>query len=93
MDFIIFGVVARVVAAYLLFEGLRHLHRNFTERQITPFEPDWVNWIIDATRDKSSLAVHRDTSPIRYWISIGVEAVVLLACLYVLIFGWRIVSA
>jgi len=47
-----------------------------------------VNWILDSFRDPSSLIVHRDTAPVTYWISIGIEISILAACLTVAIFGW-----
>jgi hypothetical protein len=31
---------------------------------------------------------HRDTTPVRYWIQIGIQMSFLVACLVLAIFGW-----
>jgi len=84
MEFFLYQIVARVVAAYLFFDVSRFLWRGLVERKLS-FEqhgfmerlfnvPDWVT--------------HRDTHPFRYWFLFALEVFTLLACLVVVIFGW-----
>ncbi|WNV08896.1 hypothetical protein [Tardiphaga sp. 709] len=88
MQFFFYEIVARVVSAYLCFDTYRTLRRGLTDGTFVPFEPDGVNWILDSFRDRAALTVHRDATPTRFWVSIGLEVLLLLACLYVAIFGW-----
>ena len=88
MQFFLYEIVARIVAIYLCVDSSRKLWLGLTERKIKPFNADPVNWFLDSFLDPSNLVVHRDTAPIRYWISIGIEITVLAACLIVAIFGW-----
>lgn len=88
MQFFLYDIVARTIAAYLCFDTCRTLHRGLSHGRFVPFEPDAVNWILDSFRDTAGLTVHRDTSPMRFWISVGLEALLLLACIYVAVFGW-----
>ncbi len=88
MQFFLHEIVARAVAAYLCFDTYRALHRGLSHGRFVPFEPDAVNWILDSFRDKAARTVHRDTTPMRFWISIGLEVLLLFACIYVAVFGW-----
>jgi hypothetical protein len=88
MQFFLYEIVARIVAIYLCVDSGRRLRLGLAERKIKPFNADPVNWFLDSFLDPSSLVAHRDTAPIRYWISIGIEITLLVACLIVAIFGW-----
>jgi len=88
MDFLLYEVVARVVAAYLCFDCYRQLRKGLAERKIRIFSADFLNWIVDSFLDDSIKVVHRDTAPIRYWIQIAVQVSLVLGCLGVAIFGW-----
>jgi len=73
MQFFLYEIVARIVAIYLSVDSIRKIRLGLAERKIKPFNADVVNWILDSFRDPSSLIVHRDTAPVTYWISIGIE--------------------
>jgi hypothetical protein len=80
MQFFLYGIVARIVAIYLCFDSSRKLWHGFVERKIAFFNPDFLNW--------SNWVAHRDAAPVQYWMQIGIQIVVLVACLFVAIFGW-----
>ena len=88
MQFFLYEIVARIVAIYLCVGSSRKIRLGLAERKIKPYEADPVNWFLDSFLDPSFFVVHRDTAPIRYWISIGIEMSLLLACVVVAIFGW-----
>ena len=80
MQFFLYEIAARIVAAYLCFDCGRKLWRGLNDGKIAYFNPsllDWSHWIAD-----------RAATPIRYWIQIGFRAFLLLCCLFVAIFGW-----
>jgi hypothetical protein len=84
MQFFLYEVVARVVAAYLCFDCYRDLRTGLIDRKIGIYNPDLIEWLLDW----SNWAVHRDTQPIQYWIQIVVHVGVMLSCLAVAVFGW-----
>jgi len=43
-----------------------------------------VDWLLDWSRQ----VFQRDTAPVQYWMEMGHQAVCLVACLAVAIFGW-----
>ena len=80
MQFFLYEIAARVVAIYLLVDCCRKVRNGLVERKIKSFNSsllDWSNWV-----------AHRDTAPIAYWIQIGIRITMLVACLFVAIFGW-----
>jgi hypothetical protein len=86
MQFFLYEIVARIVAIYLCVTTSRTLWYGFVERKIAYYTGgdflgglliDWSKWII-----------HRDTAPVRYWITIGLNIFALVACIFVAIFGW-----
>jgi hypothetical protein len=81
MQFFLYEIVARIVAAYLCIDCSRKLWHGFAERQIGYFNPDLLNWW-------SYGKVHRDVAPVRYWIEIGIQITILFSCFFVAIFGW-----
>jgi hypothetical protein len=88
MQFFLYEIVARIVAAYLCFDCYRQLRNGLVERKIEYFNPGLINWILDSFLDDSLKVVHRDTAPIRYWMEIGIYATLLISCLVVAVFGW-----
>jgi len=81
MQFFLYEIVARIVAIYLCLDCGRKLWRGYVERKIAYFNPDLLNWW--------SLGVaQRDAVPVRYWIQIGIRIIILVACVFVAIFGW-----
>ncbi len=87
MRFFLYEIVARIVAIYLCLDCSRKLWHGLAERKIAYFNPDPVNWFLDSFLDWSWVA-HRDATPVRYWIQIGIQITFLLSCLFVAIFGW-----
>ena len=80
MQFFLYEIVARIVAIYLCVDCGRKLWHGLGERKIAYFNPnllDWSHWVAD-----------RDATPVRYWIQIGIQTILLVACLFVAIFGW-----
>jgi hypothetical protein len=80
MHFFLYEIVARIVAIYLFVDCSRKLWYGFVERKIAYFNPSLTSW--------SKWVVHRDTEPVQYWTQVGVQAIILAACLAVAIFGW-----
>jgi len=87
MKFFLYEVVARLVAAYLCVDCGRTLWQGFVERKIKFFHThtDVVDWLLDWSPRP---IFHRDTAPVRYWMEMSMQAVALLACFIVAIFGW-----
>jgi hypothetical protein len=81
MRFLLYEVIARVVAVYLGVDCGRKLWHGLRDRKITNFNPDlldwWSNWIF-----------RRDAEPVSYWINIGLQVLILIGCIFVAIFGW-----
>ena len=81
MRFFFYEIVARIVAIYLFFDCGRKLRNGLVERKIAYFTPDFLNWW-------SNWVAHRDAAPVQYWIQIGFQITILVACVFVAIFGW-----
>ena len=80
MHFFVHEIVARLLAAYLCFDSIRKLRRGLIDRRVTSFSSSWFDW--------SQWVDDRDTTPVCYWIQIGLLAVGGAACLFAAIFGW-----
>ena len=85
MRFFLYEIVARVVAIYLCIDWSRKLWHGLVERKIAYFNDDFLDWLLI---DWSKVVAHRDATPVRYWIQIGVRIIALVGCLVVAIFGW-----
>jgi hypothetical protein len=86
MQFFLYEIVARVVAAYLCYDCGRRLWRGLNERKIAYYHSntnllDWFLW--------TNRIADRDTAPIVYWITIGLHVFATLGCLGVAIVGWH----
>ena len=86
MQFFFYEIVARIVAIYLCVDCYRRIRNGLVERTIAYYSNgDLLVWLIF---DSSRWVSHRDTTPVRYWIQIGLHMIALVACLVVAIFGW-----
>jgi hypothetical protein len=90
MQFFFYEVVARIVAIYLGVDCIRTMQSGLVERKITSFVHG--TFILDLVAQGllgwPSQVFHRDTAPVRYWMEMGRQTVVFLACLVVAIHGW-----
>lgn len=80
MQFFLYEIVARIVAIYLGVDCFRKIRRALAEGKIVFFNPDLVDW--------SRWSADRSVSPVRYWIQIGIQTMLLVACIAIAIFGW-----
>lgn len=85
MQFFLYEIVARIVAIYLCFYCSRRLWHGLVERKIAYFNDDILDWLFI---DWSKVVAHRDATPVRYWIQIGLVIFGLLGSIGVAIFGW-----
>ena len=86
MQFFLYEILARIVAIYLCFDCSRTLWSGLVERRITYVlcNGDIFDWFTSP----SKWTFDRDAAPIRYWITVGLQIISLLACIGVAIFGW-----
>ena len=85
MHFFLYEIVARIVAIYLCVYCGRTVWHGLVERKIAYYSSDFLDWLLF---DWSNYVVHRDAAPVRYWIQIGIQITLLVACLFVAILGW-----
>jgi hypothetical protein len=85
MQFFFYEIVARIVAIYLCVDCSRKLWYGLVERKIAYFNDDFLDWLLI---DWSKVIAHRDATPVRYWIQIGLQISFLVASVFVAIFGW-----
>ena len=86
MEFFLYEIVARIVAIYLCVDCYRRIRNGLVERKIVDYSNgDLLTWLIF---DSSRWVSHRDTTPVRYWIQIGLQIIALVGCLGVAILGW-----
>ena len=83
MQFLLYEIVARVVAIYLCVYCSRQLWYGLVERKIAYFNDDFLDGLLI---DWSKVIAYRDATPVRYWIQIGLQTTSLVACLFVAIF-------
>ena len=85
MQFFLYEIVARIVAIYLCVDCSRSLWHGLVERKIAYFNDDLLDGLLV---DWSKVIAHRDATPVRYWIQIGLRTSCLVASFFVAIFGW-----
>jgi hypothetical protein len=85
MQLFLYEVVARIVAIYLCVDCWRKISNGLAERKIAYYNTSLLDGLLF---DWSNRFIHRDTAPIRYWITMGLQATALAACLVVAIHGW-----
>jgi len=86
MEFFLYQIVARIVAIYLCVDCWRKIRNGLVERK-TEYRfasSDLLDWFFEPPR----WVCDRDTTPVRYWIQIGLQTFSLVACLVVAIHGW-----
>jgi hypothetical protein len=87
MQFFLYEILARIVAIYLCFDCSRTLWRGILERKIEYLRSaDFLDWLLDWSN--WNWVAHRDATPVRYWIQVGLHATALVGCIVVAIFGW-----
>jgi hypothetical protein len=86
MQPILYEIVARIVAIYLCVDGWRGLRTGLAERKIAYFNSSLIDWMIF---DWSNRFIDRDTAPVSYWTTIGLQIFALAGCVVVAIFGWH----
>jgi hypothetical protein len=86
MQPILYEIVARIVAIYLCVDCWRTLRNGLAERKIAYFNSSFIDWIFF---NWSNRFIYRDTAPISYWITMGIQISALAGCLVVAIFGWH----
>jgi hypothetical protein len=82
-DHVLFDIGYRIVAIALSFHFGRQVRHGLVERTITLVNDDWLDWSRWATQ-----VFHRDTAPIRYWITIVMVAGSTVLCFVAAIVGW-----
>lgn len=81
MQFFLYEIVARIVAAYLCVDCWRKIRAALVTRKIAIINADPLDWFSYSPAD-------RDTAPFTYWITIGLQAMYFVSCLVVTILGW-----
>ncbi|MFO1136921.1 MAG: hypothetical protein U1E30_17215 [Rhodoblastus sp.] len=81
MSFFLTEILARIVAAYLAVDCARKLLRGLSEGKIAIFNPDLLDWFSYKPAD-------RNATPAQFWIEMGLQAIMLVSCIAVAIFGW-----
>ena len=85
MQFFLYEIVARIVAIYLCVDCSRKLWYGYVERKIAYMNDDFIGGLLI---DWSKVIAHRDATPVRYWIQMGVRMISLVGGIFVAIFGW-----
>jgi hypothetical protein len=85
MQFFLNEIVARIVAISLCVYCSCILWRGLVERKIAYFNDDILDGLLI---DWSKVIAHRDATPVRYWIQIGLQIFIVVGCFFVAIFGW-----
>jgi hypothetical protein len=85
MQMFLYEVVARIVAIYLCVDCWRTIRNGLAERKIAYFNTDVVDWLFFSW---SNRFIYRDTAPVSYWTTMGLEMFALAGCLVVAIHGW-----
>jgi hypothetical protein len=82
-----FDVGYRVVAMTLCVSSCRQVWSGLAERKITSshLHADILDWLLDWSRRQ---VFYRDTMPIRYWMEIVIQTLVMVGCLVAAIVGW-----
>ena len=88
MQFLLYEVVARIFAIFLLVGSVRKLKVSFDRRQITYFYGyDTIEWLLGWDWDRTTV-YSRDATPVRYWMVTLYEVILSAGCIYVALFGW-----
>jgi hypothetical protein len=82
----LYEIVARVVAIYLGVDCWRRIRNGLAERKIAYFNTDVLDWLLF---NWSNRFISRDTAPVSYWTTIGLQIFALAGCVGLAIFGWH----
>jgi hypothetical protein len=85
MQLFLYEVVARIVAIYLCVDCWRKIRNGLAERKIAYYNTSLLDGLLF---NWSNRLIYRDTAPVRYWITIGLQLTALAGCLVVAICGW-----
>lgn len=88
VHFLLCKIVARIACACLCVICYRRLRIGFAEGQMSWFARRTLLELFLDWPSGGSETVYRDSTPIRYWVSIGSEMITLTCCTFVVIFGW-----
>jgi hypothetical protein len=75
-----FDIAYRLVAIALGVASGRQLWLGLAERKIRSFNPDLLDW--------SRQVFDRDAAPVRYWLEIGIQAMLMITCGIAGVIGW-----
>ena len=81
MHFFLTQILARIVAAYLAWDSFRKLRRGLAEGKIATFNPDLLDWF-------SYKPAVRASTPVLFWLEMGLHSLAFVCCVVVAIFGW-----
>lgn len=79
----LFDIGYRIVAIALCIYSGRQFWLGLVERKATLVNDDWLDWSRWARQE-----FHRDTAPIRYWITMSMLAGSTVLCLVAAIVGY-----
>jgi hypothetical protein len=87
MQFFLYEILARIVAAYFGFDSGRKIWIGLIERRITYSlaTGDLMDMFFPAPRE---LVFERDIEPVRYWIIVGGQIIFVFGCLVIVVHGW-----
>lgn len=85
MRFFLCEIVARIVAIWVCWSCGQTLWNGLAERKIAYFNDDLIGSLFI---DWSKVIAYRDTTPVQYWIQIGLQITCVAGGIGVAIFGW-----
>ena len=88
MQFFLSEIAARILAAYLCVDSYRVIRDGLRDGEVRLLNTDWIGMILDSLQDPRIMIAHRDTMPIRFWLTIGLRSLAGAACLVVVVVGW-----
>ena len=68
MRFFLTEIVARIVAAWVVFDCYRKLQGGLRDGKIAIFNPDLLDWLTYAPADRA-------TTPVRFWLTMFIQAI------------------
>ena len=84
LEFVLYEIVARVVAVYLFVDGSLALWNGLAERKTSVVNYQFMDMFVRLP----DWSADRETAPLQYWFLISGKVFTLFACLVVAIFGW-----
>jgi hypothetical protein len=81
MQMFINEVIARFFGVFICYQTWFTVKDGLTNRQIRVYNPSLMDW-------QKYPDLHRDTQPIRYWMTIVIYVFICVAGVLTIIFGW-----